>query len=379
MKNKIVLYLMMVLSVSIFANDGAYYASGNQLIPITETEICVTKEVLTIVRKIEESDTDYVYVTVEYTFFNPGVEKMVLVGFEAPSPSGDVNGFPKNGAHPYISKFDVKMNGQVLAFKTAMVNTENYYINNKIDAKTEKEVIGEDFNSNAPGFYYVYHFNAKFKPGINTIKHTYRFDMSGSVMEKYSFDYILTAANRWGNHQIDDFTLHIDMGSDENFYMQNTFFNSHEEWQIDNGRSVHSVNQFTNKASSQFITYTGGITFKKKNFQPKGELYVDSPRNYVKENFEIFDYKAHNLPQEINFIESEKSTCVYSINEKSFKILRNFPFAIRGYIFKTKFIQEYYLSQRWYRPNSEYIVNLADVSEEENEWLSVVKLNEWNK
>ena len=43
------------------ANDGVFYASGNQLIPITETEISVQKEVLTINRV-----GDHLEVTVYY-------------------------------------------------------------------------------------------------------------------------------------------------------------------------------------------------------------------------------------------------------------------------------------------------------------------------
>lgn len=234
--------LLFLFGFNCFANDGAYYASGNQLIPINETDVTVTKEVLTLVRKVVDGET-YVYVTVDYTFFNSGKNKTILVGFEAPSPFGDVNGYPKNGAHPYISNFDVIMNNQFLKHKTAMVNTDNYYINGAIDAKTEAEVIGEDFNSNSPEFYYVYYFNANFKPGINTIKHTYRFNMSGSVLERYSFDYILTAANRWGNNQIDDFTLNIDMGNNQGFNISNTFFEDKKEWSIEDGRVFNHVNE----------------------------------------------------------------------------------------------------------------------------------------
>ena len=53
-----------------FANDGVFYASGNQLIPITETDISVKKEVLTINRV-----GDYLEVIVYYEFFNPVGEK----------------------------------------------------------------------------------------------------------------------------------------------------------------------------------------------------------------------------------------------------------------------------------------------------------------
>lgn len=365
---KKLIFLFSLIYLSVFANDGAYYASGNQLIPISENKVSITKEILTITRRVINK-IEYVYVTVNYTFFNPNSEKTVLVGFEAPSPSGDVDGFPKNGAHPYMSNFKAIMNGETLKFKTAMVNSENYFINGIIDTKTEKEVIGNDFNTNSPDFYYVYHFNAVFKPGLNKITHTYRFKMSSSISDYYSFDYILTAANRWANNQIDDFTLNIDMGFNEGFKIRNTFFKDENEWEIDNGRSLNVGN------NTKIITHTGKITFKKKNFHPKGELYVTSIDGPMKNHFTSFDSSYHNLPKKINL----KNTGTNSINENSFKILRNLPFAIRGYVFKTKLIQDYYLSQSWYKPNLQYKATLKTLYHEELEWLRIVKSTEWDK
>lgn len=364
--NKLIFILFSFISLTLYSNDGAYYASGNQLIPISENEVSIKKEILTVKRIIID-EIEYVYVTVDYTFYNPSTEKTILVGFEAPSPSGDVNGFPKNGAHPYMSNFKVIMNGNSLNFKTAMVNTKEYYIKNKIDAKTEEEVLGEDFNSNSPEFYYVYHFNAVFKPGINKIKHTYRFKMSGSISDFYSFDYILTAANRWANNQIDDFTLNIEMGENQGFSVRNSFFNNTDNWFIDNGRSVSS-----NGLSTNFITYDGKISFKKKNFHPKGELYVTSTDGPIKNYFTSFDSDYHNLPSKIN----PENTATDSENEDSYKILRNLPFAIRGYVFKTKIIQDYYLSQSWYKPNLKYKADFEKLNTVEKEWLRIVKSKE---
>src|SRR5690606_14218965 len=81
-------------------------------------------------------------------------------------------------------------------------------------------------------FYYVYHFNATFKPGENRLVHTYKFRLSGSVDYIYNFEYILTAANRWANNKIDDFTLNIDMGDYQDFYINPTFFKSVNEWSV---------------------------------------------------------------------------------------------------------------------------------------------------
>ncbi|NME71069.1 YARHG domain-containing protein [Flammeovirga aprica] len=375
---KLTFIFLALITLRVFANDSAYYASGNQLIPITETDICVTKEVLTIEKKTvyEQNDAGetvgkqyFAYVTVDYTFFNPGPEKTILVGFEAPSPNGDVDGTPKNGAHPYISDFDVNVNSELLEFKTSIVNTENYYVNNKINAKTEEEIINNGFDQNSPDFYYVYHFNANFKSGLNKITHTYRFNMSGSVMGGYNFDYILTAANRWGNNQIDDFTLIIDMGISEIFSMRNTFFDDKSEWKIPYGKCYDSGDEKT-----KFITGTGRVIFHKKNFKPKGELYLGSSRDEREYGYPAFDYSIYGLPEYIN---SDISS-TRSVDENSFKILRNLPFALRGYVFKTEVIQEYYSSQWWYSPKPEYKATLDELSSEEINWLEKVKSNKWD-
>ncbi|MFN9025545.1 MAG: hypothetical protein ACK5VX_05080, partial [Akkermansiaceae bacterium] len=83
------------------ANDSSYYASGNQVIPLQETDISVKKEILTIKR----INDDKVQITVDYIFNNPGAEKTILMGFEAGPPSGDSGQSPVNGHHPYIANF----------------------------------------------------------------------------------------------------------------------------------------------------------------------------------------------------------------------------------------------------------------------------------
>ena len=42
------LMLLLLAAASAVANDGTYYTSGNQLVPLQETDIRVRKEVLTI-------------------------------------------------------------------------------------------------------------------------------------------------------------------------------------------------------------------------------------------------------------------------------------------------------------------------------------------
>jgi len=366
----VILLLSILIYTPIIANDGAYYASGNQLIPISETDICITKEVLSITK----TDDQYLYVTVEYFFFNPKGEKTILVGFEAPSPGGDVNGYPVEGRHPYISDFSVALNGDYLNHATAIVNQENYYVNNRIQSKTEDEVIDEGFDVNNPNFYYVYHFNATFQKGVNSIVHTYKFNLSGSVSEAYSFDYILTAANRWANNQIDDFTLHIDMGSSADFYIKQSFFNDQDYWNLNGCKLKANPREYSpDEALSRFIVKDGPITFKKQNFKPEGELSVHALTNYNFLEYEVFDYEQHDLPTQIK----PTLAITKSKNENSFKILRNLPYARRGYIFKNALIRTYYSKQKWYIPDPNYTATTTHLTFEEQNWIEKVKQETW--
>jgi len=105
MTKHILLILLILSGYSVFANDGAFFAKGNQLIPINETDITVKKEILTL-KKIRNQ---FIEVTVYYEFFNPKEDKKITVGFEAFSPNGDVDGAPKNGKHPYMRDFTVEL------------------------------------------------------------------------------------------------------------------------------------------------------------------------------------------------------------------------------------------------------------------------------
>ena len=362
----LLLFIACLIPLLLSGNDGAFYANGNLLIPIQETDISVQKEILTIKRKNKEQ----VEISVYYEFFNPGKEKNIIVGFEAESPSGDVNGMPKkNGEHPFIYDFKVNMNDKDLPFNIAHVVDSLYYLNGEFQEISLDEYTPCD---NYCGFNYVYYFNTNFKKGLNIIKHTYTLELSGSVTQKYSLTYILTAAMRWANKQIDDFTLIIDMGESEDFYIDNTPFG---DWVI-NGIGEEYKNQgyqtWSDNAGefvwvetySHFYMANGEIIFKKKNFKTKDELRLFSKQFYPSESWETFDYTVEKVLPFNSLPSFEKAS-----DPISKKIIRNLPFAQRGYIFSAPELKEYYSNQVWYFPNKEYKAKAEDLTHEEQEWI----------
>jgi hypothetical protein len=398
MKRFLILLFCCLSAFFATANDGVFYASGNQLIPITETDISVKKEVLTLNRV-----GDHIEVTVYYEFFNPVGEKELLVGFEAESPYNGpdpMDFFPK---HPHIRNFKVVVNGQSLSFEIAHVERgryddngnyvpSKYYSNGKFQDWTKKQIEDTLIAWNYPGSMpvdYVYHFKAKFSPGLNIIQHTYDFDLSSSVEEAFYFPYVLTAANRWANRQIDDFTLNINLGDRESFHIFPDFFKSAGEWQI-LGKGKYTVDSAWGmtggKETPVFHIQQGGITFHKTNFHPEGELRISQRRDWSIASWEWSreddDFTAESIlgalkDQYIPIIlldERTKEETYYTrFSPEQRRILKNLPFAYRGYKFKDKELQNYFEHTDWYVPNPDYDGNMDVFSAEERKWVEFWK------
>ena len=398
MKKIIILLFCCLSALFAFANDGVFYASGNQLIPITETDISVKKEVLTLNRV-----GDHLEVTVYYEFFNPKGEKELLVGFEAESPyNSSLDPFEMFPRHPHIRNFKVSMNGEPLPYEIAHVKYgheldgkyvfSEYYSNGRFTDWTQQQIkdtlAAWEYPPELP-IDYVYHFKAKFRPGLNIIQHTYDFDLSSSVEEGFYFPYILTAANRWANHQIDDFTLNINLGDHVSFHLFPEFFKTAEEWTI-LGKGKTTIDTVWGLVEGQkcpvFHIQEGSISFRKANFHPEGELRISQRREWTisawswSDNDDDYDaasilkcfkeqYFPISLPKE-----RKKEDIYYTIfSPEQRRILKNLPFAYRGYIFKSKELQDYFESTEWYLPNPEYNGNMEVLTAEEKKWVEFWK------
>ncbi|HCN37306.1 MAG TPA: hypothetical protein DIS94_06285 [Bacteroidetes bacterium] len=338
---------------------------GNQLIPMFESEISLKKEVLTI-----ERIDDYKFkVKVEYDLFNPGNERTIDVGFEALSPSGDANGTPVNGAHPYIFEFTVNMNDESVPYEVAIVSDSLYYVNGKFISKSAAQVISEMENPNEVDFNYVYHFKAPFKKGSNKIIHTYIFNSSTSTDSHYSLEYVLTAANRWANRQIDDFTLNLKLNQFSDVIINSSFFDNASDWKIKGKGKYVNVGEnylgYLGKDNFRFYSQTGELIFKKINFKPAGELFIYSPPYYAYDHSDEFDYRSGYLPYSIEFYDRLQS----AIDNESLEVLKNFPYALRGMKFNNKNVKDFYSQLDWYMPEDGLTPEKIKLTENEQNWI----------
>ncbi len=392
--------LLIFLCVTIFAypNDGVFYAAGNHLVPIAETDICVQKEVLTLKRV-----GNHIEVTVYYEFFNPTKEKDLLVGFEAESP---YNSYPigVNYYHPHMRNFTVTLNGKTLPYEVAhsisrFDESQNKYVvnyeNGKIPDLTWRQCEDSILAYDGEGYPYefVYHFNAHFQKGLNIVQHTYQYDLSFSIGEEFYFPYVLTAANRWANHQIDDFTLHVDMGDCESFWIDTTFYKDMNEWTCD-GVFRKAVYPYGETMPIYHIQ-KGVLTFHKENFHPDGELYIKKPNIWLNDPYYndgkpepkkedklldcvkrlYFCFDKPSLPSDGDLFDVEAQYMDVSFTDEQRRILRNLPFAYRGYVFKDKMLQQFYDSTDWYMPDPNYkTIDLNTLTERERKWVK-----HWNQ
>ena len=379
MKKLTILFFLLLLIAGAKANDGVFYASGNQLIPVTETDISVRKEVLTINRV-----GDRLEVTVYYEFFNPTKPKDLLVGFEAEPPYDSyvdmAEVFPN---HPHISNFTVTINGERLGYEVAHVLYDDedyrkldYFKNGQFSDLSREQCIKtmNEYEGMGYPFYYVYHFNAHFREGLNIVQHTYDFEISNSVGEEYRFTYILTAANRWANHQIDDFTLNIDMGERESFCMDQSFFSSVDEWTFKGKGRVTPSGKWERQSEPMFHVQRGSISFHKDNFHPDGELNISKPivLYLLPCGFagcgatEILDLVRQTMcdlaPLKDNDLKDE-------LDADQRRIMKNIPFAYRGRVFKNEKLRRFFESTDWYVPDPDYVDDMSTMSETERGWI----------
>ena len=313
MKHLLLFLLIYTLSsLAVTANDGVFYVNGNHLVPVQETDIALSKELLTI----GLTDDGYARVDVRYELTNHGVAKTVVMGFEANAPYNDDVDFCPSGIHPYISNFTVEMNGEELTYMNAVVQYEysrecNFQPLNLKNWKAYGQVKmkdGDDLPHNAllynttldslTEFSYAYYFVAHFRPGLNTIHHTYRYRMSYGIGRTFEVPYWLTPARRWQGGQIDDFTLRIKAeNTAKHFFLADSLF------------------------SASTFTITEGTGKMRKN-----KLYDEG-------------YMPYSYFDEIKKNEANK------------RILRNLPYAHRGYVFKDKKLQRYFQQFWWYMPD----------------------------
>lgn len=381
----------LVAATTASANDSGYATYGNMLIPFVSTDIAVDKEILTI-RLTDEGKT---YIDVDYTFINrSSEEKTILMGFEADPGYPGVMEITDNG-HPEIYDFTVVMNGSRITPKTSVVlldKDDNVIDRKPIDVtkyvyqdfrRVVKKGNEENYEAESWGYAFVYSFNATFKPGENHIHHTYNYQNGAAVMENYFLTYKLSPAARWAGGSIRDFTLRITApNTAKHFFLEMEFVQKQDP------KIVSGVAKFRNKSkkyeweeSPNNTHYYKEISMRDAtlewhltNYSPKKELEIKSA-----DGFYTNYYTGDAISSPTAYY--DRSCGIYwlwmnqeNYNAQQRRLIRNLPYASRGYVFKDAALRKHFNNLWWYMPDPSYNPDDAsDLTDRERELISTYK------
>ena len=358
-------------AVTMQANDGVYYVNGNQLVPVRETDIAVVKEVLSI----SLCDDGYASVDVQYEFMNRGKAKTVEMGFEAQAPYNAEETVNKAGKHPYISNFTATLNGKQMEYRNAIVVTpldeecnfepvdrNRYLLDKEGDWDAGCHLYDTKTNETVP-FAYAYLFTANFKEGLNTVHHTYRYCMSFGVGRTFEVPYWLKPAMRWANRQIDDFTLRIKAdGTAKHFIIEDSLFSS-APFKVVEGKGKIRKNNFGFDTTFTEVTLRNGVVeWHARNFKPVDDLDISSADIYT----------SFNEEYPFGYFYDRSKTYVPSWQEEKMdkRILRNLPYAHRGYMFKDDKLKAYFNKLWWYMPDPTWEASTDDFTPKEKKFIN---------
>lgn len=377
---KIIAFLLVMISMAMSANDGVYYTSGNQLVPLKETNISVKKEVLTIWLQ----DDGMAKVDVYYEFNNPeSTAKTVLMGFEADPSYNDDYTLYVDGKHPHIKDFTVEINGEKIGYKNAISDVTAF---SPLDMKKWEldeyglYLVRKDGTGQIDNYAYVYYFNATFKPGLNKIHHTYLYTMSASVSQAFSVPYKLSPAARWANGQIDDFTLYICAENTAKHFYVNAEALQDMMPRLEGPFTKVRPKTYYEQNMWEIALRNSKVKFHKKNYTPKPEQELsigsaDGDKVYesTARFGEFYDRSSTLCLALWKFTEDREQKLS---DEMLQRIARNLPYANRGRIFKNKEIQKYMESLWWYMPDPNYNDDTSDFTSQDWEYIKYDPKNE---
>jgi hypothetical protein len=327
--------LVVVLVASAMANDGVFYASGNGLVPKEETAIELRKEVLKLKRVGSDME-----VSVDFTFFNPGAAKTELVGFVTPPADGDVT--DKEKAHPQVSKFTEKVNGERPKHQVTRMKGSGF--------KTGPgRGMGDDF---------VYHFPVAFKSGENRVLHTYTYRGGSGVEVVHDFSYRLTTGKTWANGVIGDFTLEIDLGKGAYYAIPASFREDGRlaEWEaIGKSKLSKSMAGPFERKQRMFSQRDGGLRLKAKDFKPDYDLELAHYQAHMEMQFWV--ESPEQMPKYLQGIfpallmpGAADDEQLRTQDGQTLRFVRNYYYARKGYAFKDPVVRRMFENFLWYDP-----------------------------
>ena len=358
MKTTITTILTLILTISVYGNDGVYLTRGGIIYPTTESKISLDREILSFSVQDKVCRVDILF-----EFYNPeNIDRKLLVGFQAPTAAGDVSEEICNTNQ--IANFTIISNGQVLPYKLKAAECEN------CELKETKDIY---FSQMEPGVF-VYLFELTFKPGLNKLNHSYTFPSSSNVVFDQIYNYILTTGAKWAGGKIKNLTVSFDFGYNKYFYINDVFGKSANWSIIGSGKITNEKFDnygMTDDTAKMVRIISGQLQIEATEFQPKSNIEF----GIINDNFfstALIDQKPalfhalkyHTL--DMKYYEEDELT------KEDLKLLRNTIYAQYGYAFKSKDLQDYFAKFEWYLPNPNLTMEQIKLTEKEKKFIDEI-------
>lgn len=336
------------LAVYSFAGNSGFLVSGGQLVPTVKTDIELKSEVLSITL----TDRGYTDIDVYYEFFNPGTSIMFKVYFEAKGGDG-YKVKSTEDSHPFISDFNVIVNGARQTCRTKLIQENGF-----------REIASVEECRDIP-FSFGYFFTACFKPGDNTVHHTYRIKNSGSEFNTFHIPYMLTPAMKWGNKCIGEFTLLINsVTTAKHFCIDNAPFRT-LDFHIAGGDGKTRQTCFSGRKVTEVCIRNASAIWKAENFKPASEMDIYSADWMVTDNFSRILTEGLFYDRAIPGYQPTDN-----LSKTEIKILRSLPFASRGMVFSDSELNKFFNGIWWYMPDPDWKKSTKGFTPEEKKMLS---------
>lgn len=356
---KQITFLLLLAIGTAEANDGMYLSRGGVIYPTQETRISLAKEVLSFTCREGRCAVD-----VLFEFMNPDpVERVIQVGFQAPSSVGDV---PDTlSAVTQIEDMKVMSDGKLLPFVQKAAECEECPL---------EDPSRFSFAGDNPGVF-VSLFEVVFQPGITRIQHSYSFPASSHVYFDQIYNYILRTGAKWANAKIADLTVFIDMGPNAYFYV-NDVFGPTAEW------NVLGTGKLTSTTFDQ-----GAGTMARMVRILSGRLMVTVKDLRPEENIEfgiVTVGSFFDVPTELSGLTKQVAAAIRvkrvehgdpdqpSLTKDDLRLLRNIMYARYGYAFKDAELRKRFDQYAWYIPDPGLQAEQIPFSESERRFLAEI-------
>jgi hypothetical protein len=338
--------IIFVIAIPLYANDGGVEVVGGTLHPVNIENVSMDYERLVITCK-----ESYFEIEAYIELYNHDRRSIKpLLGFEF--YQGMLSYWDNITLRNKISQYALLVNGKPQKFEYGVQETNDSIhtlvfqpeLNTGKNTVYHKFQMPYGFGSSQGGVYYILKTSSRWKGGI--IKNL-------EIFIRTEESTILLFEGRTLSTSVSSF----DTIGESKLYNKNTIQISGNSWECEyysltpNGYLYKKIENFVPNADIRFqlLDFLGMEMYI---------IYDDPPYKWERENayITIFDWKRYIEDPEFhryrwgeNWHPSEKM--LEGLTAEQLRILRNTLYAIRGYIFNDKFLQDYFNRQYWYFPN----------------------------